>query len=253
MKQFLQRMVESYYSSSCDRSYDWAGQCVATRHPESLLDIGCGDGSRLQRYLNEKPRIYKGIEGSAVLAARAGKNGIDVSKADLNSGWPFEDTSFDTIHASQVIEHVHNTRLFLSEGLRCLKPGGELIMTSENLCSLLNLSAMILGYTPFSLINACGWYSGNPLGLHAGEAFSEHAQLELPPLDDPAFSGVSGHNRVLSVSQAREMLEKTGFVDIDVRSIGLMPLSEWMGRPLEKIMPRRGHWLLMRGRKATTS
>jgi len=29
-----------------------------------------------------------------------------------------------------------------------------------------NLGAVLLGYTPFTLANCCGWILGNPLGLH---------------------------------------------------------------------------------------
>ena len=120
-------------------------------------------------------------------------------------------------------------------------------MTSENLCSFLNLSAMVLGYTPFSLLAVGGWYLGNPLGLHHGK--DVHAETPGVPMDDPAYSGIMGHNRVLSVPQARELLHKIGFTNIQVRSIGLMPLPGWIGRPLEKLLTRRGHWLLIRAEK----
>ena len=33
----------------------------------------------------------------------------------------------------QIIEHIHNTRLYLTEVLRVLAPGGTMVMTSENL------------------------------------------------------------------------------------------------------------------------
>src|ERR1035437_7320585 len=70
------------------------------------------------------------------------------------------------------------------EAFRVSKPGGTAIVTSENLCSLLNCLALFLGYTPFSLMQTCGRYLGNPLGLHYNETLAEPL-----PLDHPAFSG----------------------------------------------------------------
>jgi len=166
---------------------------------------------------------------------------------DLNGVWPYADHAFDVVHCAQVIEHLHNTRLFVQECLRVLKPGGTTFITSENLTSFLNLGAMALGYTPFTLMRCCGWYLGNPLGLH----YQEHVEEGLP-ITDPAFAGVTGHVRALGVLQAQELFEKIGF-KASVSSIGLMPLPNWLGRSLERLMPRRGHLLLIEAQKPMTS
>jgi SAM-dependent methyltransferase len=163
---------------------------------------------------------------------------------DLNGPWPHEDNTFDVVHCAQVIEHLHNTRLFAHELLRVLKPGGTALVTSENLTSFLNLGAMALGYTPFTLMRVCGWYLGNPLGLHYGEHVDESVALT-----DPAYSGVTGHVRALSVLQAQELFERIGFADVQASSLGLMPLPDWLGRPLEPWLTRRGHLLLIEGKK----
>jgi SAM-dependent methyltransferase len=150
---------------------------------------------------------------------------------------------FDVVHSAFLIEHLHHTRLFLMETFRVLKPGGTAVITTENLCSLLNWGALTLGYTPFSLVHCCGWYLGNPFGLHYHEKWSEHM-----PVHDPAFPGVNGHVRVLSVDQARELCEKVGF-KAEVTSICLLPLTNWMSRPLERFFYRRGHFLLIKAVK----
>lgn len=165
--------------------------------------------------------------------------------ADLNGIWPYQDNTFDVVHSAQVIEHLHNTRLFASEMFRVLRPGGTAVVASENLTSFLNLGAMLLGYTPFTLMRVCGWYLGNPLGLHYGETDEEGV-----PMTDPAFAGVTGHIRALSVLQAEELFARIGF-EAHVRSIGLMPIPEWLGRHFEKLMPRRGHFLIVEARKPT--
>lgn len=247
MRRFIQNAVYTYFRTSGDASYDWAGETIAAAKPNRLLDVGCGDGARLFKYLKHSPAEFYGVEGSPKEAARARERKIQITTFDLNGKWSYPNNFFDAIHSSQVIEHVHNTRLFLAETYRVLAPGGLMVMTSENLTSFLNLSAMLCGFTPFSLLAVGGWYLGNPLGLHYGKEV--HAETPDVPMDDPAYSGIMGHNRVLSVLQARDLLQRLGFTEIEVRSIGLMPLPGWLGRPLENLLTRRGHWLLIKARK----
>jgi SAM-dependent methyltransferase len=247
MVKALQRMVNGAYVSSCRRCNDWSGRHVAEARPHALLDVGCGDGSFLFNYLNYKPELFCGVEAAPELMKKASARGVDVQAFDLNGVWPYKDNTFDVVHCSQVIEHLHNTRLFGHEILRVLKPGGHAYLTSENLTSFLNTGAMILGYTPFTLMRCCGWFIGNPLGLHSGEHIPEGV-----PMTDPAFAGVTGHVRALSVVQAQELFERIGFSDVRVSSIGLMPLPDWLGRMLEPVMARRGHLLLIEARKPQT-
>jgi SAM-dependent methyltransferase len=250
MRRFLQKTVVDAYFSSSDRCEWQAARTIASKRPASLLDVGCGPGNeRLTSAFSVKPALYCGVEAHPELAEKARQKGLTVSSFDLNGLWPYDNETFDAVHCTQVIEHVHNTRLFLHEMYRVTRPNGHVVLTSENLCSLLNLGAMALGYTPFSLMKTCGWYVGNPLGLHYQESFEEHDAIRLPPLHDPAFSGITGHIRVLSALQAQELLTKTGFVNVEVTTLGLMPLPSFCFRFLEPLMKRRGHWLLMHAQK----
>lgn len=239
----IQASVARQRVSGIERCNSWAGQSVVDLGPDSLVDIGCGDGSMLFRYLKKIPAEFYGVEGAPPLKEQAEKRGLKVFSYDLNGRWPFEDGKFDVVFSSQVIEHVHNTRLFVEEAYRTLKPGGVAIITSENLCSLLNCIALCLGYTPFSLMQTCGRYLGNPLGLHYHEITTEPL-----PIDHPAFAGVSGHIRVLTVRQAKELFTLAGF-EVNARSISILPLPDSISRLLERLTPNRGHYLLIRARK----
>jgi SAM-dependent methyltransferase len=246
-KNFLLRWLHAYgdrqRALGINRCNDWAGQAAAELSPNSLLDVGCGDGGMLFRYLKKIPGEFYGVEGAPLRKAQAEGRGLKVFSYDVNGRWPFEDNKFDVVFSSQVIEHLHNTRLFVEEIYRVLKPGGTAIVTSENLCSLLNCIALCLGYTPFSLMQTCGHFLGNPLGLHYREPIEEPL-----PIDHPAFAGVSGHIRVLTVRQAKELFTLTGF-DTQARSVSILPLPDSLSRMLERITPNRGHYLLIRARK----
>ena len=226
-----------------NRCNDWAGQSAADLNPQTLLDVGCGDGGMLFRYFKTVPKEFYGVEGAPALKAAAEARGIKVASFDLNGRWPYEDNKFDVVFSNQVIEHLHNCRLFAEEAFRVLKPGGTAIIATENLCSLLNWLALSLGYTPFSLMQTCGRYLGNPLGLHYQEPLAEPL-----PVDHPAFAGVSGHIRVLTVRQAQELFTQAGF-ETEARSISILPLPDGLSRMLEGVIKNRGHYLMIKARK----
>ena len=243
----LQRTLAHDRKASCDRCYQWGGELVERLKPKTLLDVGCGDGSALFKFLKHQPDLFCGIEGAPALRPLAEARGIKTMDADLNGVWPYADNTFDVVHSAQVIEHLHNTRLFVNEAFRVLKPGGTAVISSENLTSLLNLGAMVLGYTPFSLMATCGTYIGNPLGLHYGEAHEDSV-----PITHPAYAGITGHVRVLAALQAKELFERAGF-QVKVGSMGLMPIPDVIGKHLETVMSRRGHFLTVEGRKPTNA
>src|SRR5690242_1771863 len=117
----LQQTVSKAYLRSCERCNDWSGKQVASLRPQSLLDVGCADGSFLFRYLDYKPDSFHGIEASSSLRRQAEARGIKVTAVDLNGVWPYPDNTFEVVHCAQVIEHLHNTRLFVQEMRRVLK------------------------------------------------------------------------------------------------------------------------------------
>ena len=239
----LQDSVARSRHAGIGRCNDWAGNLAAELKPGSILDVGCGDGNVLFSYFKQVPREFHGVEGAPDLKAKAEARGIKVSSFDLNGRWPYADNQFDVVFSNQVIEHLHNCRLFAAEAFRVLKPGGTAVIATENLSSLLNWLALTLGYTPFSLMQTCGRYLGNPLGLHYNETLDEPL-----PLDHPAFSGVSGHVRVLTVRQAKELFELVGF-EAEVRSISILPLPDGLSRMLEGVIKNRGHYLMIKARK----
>ena len=72
------------------------------------------------------------------------------TNAELNDSLPFENERFDVIIASQVIEHIPNTDIFVKEIYRILAPGGYAIVSTPNLAAAYEILWLILGLQPFT-------------------------------------------------------------------------------------------------------
>ncbi len=94
-----------------------------------LLDLGCGTGALFQQVARQADSSF-GIDVSGVAVANSRKR---VSNAGLALAsvmdLPFRDGVFNTLIASEVLEHLPEDRKALSEWQRVLAPGGRLIVT----------------------------------------------------------------------------------------------------------------------------
>jgi SAM-dependent methyltransferase len=86
-----------------------------------LLDVGCGNRPYREIFADRLTR-YVGVDRDR----RGGRP--DVAAAAL--ALPFADGRFDTVLATQVLEHVPEPRRLLAEAARVLAPGGHLVLTA---------------------------------------------------------------------------------------------------------------------------
>ncbi len=92
-----------------------------------LLDVGCGAGNMLH-HLSRYGQV-KGLEIDPRPVAVARQRGYDVDQGDATQGLVFDEASFDTVTALDVIEHNEDDMSILREMFRVLKPGGHAVIT----------------------------------------------------------------------------------------------------------------------------
>ena len=102
------------------------------------LDIGCGGGI-LSEPMSRLGAIVTGIDASEMAiqsaVAHSRKSRLDIDFKCMSTGDLIKsslDNQFDIIIASEVIEHVSNRALFLSDIAKLCKPGGLVVFTTIN-------------------------------------------------------------------------------------------------------------------------
>lgn len=109
--------------------------------PATVLDFGVGQGQferLLERFPNKVAADFFPYQDADVIC-------------DLTKPLPFSDSTFDVIIASNVFEHLPNTREVLEECSRVLKPGGRIIGMIPFLLGVHQEPYDFHRYTPFML------------------------------------------------------------------------------------------------------
>jgi len=99
----------------------------------STLDISCKKGEILQTLKSQGFTV----RGTNFAEDTEAVDGILIDRGvDLLKGLPYATESFDVVLLVEVIEHLENHRVAISEVARVLKPGGVLILTTPNVMRL---------------------------------------------------------------------------------------------------------------------
>lgn len=115
-----------------------------------ILNLGCGE----QTYGDVRVDIYR---SKANLLA------------DVEKSLPFKDNVFDEVYSRHFFEHLRNSSSVLGEMVRVLKPGGRLVLITDN-----------AAYIPFHLHPkfGSGFHSWN--GYHGVSPVDKHFSLYTP-------------------------------------------------------------------------
>ena len=122
-----------------------------------LLDLGCSEGP-YRTLFEERVERYIGLEyPPAILEKRPDLwDVLYIAKRTIEvfgdgTSLPFADGSFDTVLATEVLEHLPTPDLAVAEAARILKPGGKLLVTVPFCQPLHELPGDYYRFTPASL------------------------------------------------------------------------------------------------------
>ncbi len=103
-----------------------------------VLDLGCGDGTHSAPLAKRGVQVW-GVDPSPIALKRFQERGIEGLHCvgGMGEKLPFPDAYFDAAILVSVIEHLENPSPTLSEVRRVLRPGGELVVTTDGLYTYL--------------------------------------------------------------------------------------------------------------------
>jgi SAM-dependent methyltransferase len=100
---------------------------------KSVLDCGCGDGSKLDKIIDQSVAKGSGIDltESAIKKARNNYKKYNFKIGSVEN-LPFNDNCFDFVYSSYVLEHVENPEKVINEMIRVLNVNGMLGIICPN-------------------------------------------------------------------------------------------------------------------------
>jgi len=105
---------------------------LVPKNSESVLDVGCGS-AWVAKAFQKSSTFLCSLDISSVNPRKAlerypSPNHVGVAADTYHL--PFANNSFDTIIASEIIEHLHDPNAFAAELLRVVKPNGTVVVST---------------------------------------------------------------------------------------------------------------------------
>ena len=217
MKLFFKNFLAGIYNSAAELNINNIISLVDSDRSAKLIDLGCDDGDITMRIAKKlQSKDITGIDIIEDELNKAKEKNIKTYKMDLNNKLEFKDESYDVINANQVIEHIADVDLFVSEVKRILKKGGYAIISTENASSWCNIFASLMGWQIFSLTNFSKYRNGigNPFSLNS---------------DSKEYSSWN-HVRIWNIRGLKDYFELLGFEVIKITGAGYFPLPAVIGK-----------------------
>ncbi len=128
-----------------------------------LLDIGCSDGVLAEQLSQRFPETH-GLDISETALAMARTRGIRTHQLNVDQKpLPFDDGYFSAITCLDLVEHVFEPRVLVSEIARVLAPGGSLYIAFPNMRYLLHIKQLLAGRFPKTSGDTAYSYDGGHL------------------------------------------------------------------------------------------
>lgn len=163
-----------------------------------LLEVGCAEGSFLQRVMQDRQAAAIGLELNEQAVALARQSGLDVRAQLIESFAATQEALFDFVCAFQVLEHVSNPREFLAACLKVTKPGGRVVLGVPNEDSFLKYEWTLLNMPPHHVsIWRPGTFERLATKLHVSIESMQREPL-APYHIDQYLAAYAGHYRAKS-------------------------------------------------------
>lgn len=174
----------------------------ALKNKKTFLDAGCGNGKFMLALRQIRPDlILKGVDYSRREVMEAKKHGLAVSQMNFEEGIKLKSNSFDIVYAGEIIEHLYNPDLFLSEINRILKKDGYVIITTPNLLAWFNRILALCGIQPLFL-------EPSTKSKLVGSGILARLKKESTPV---------GHVRIFTLQALKDLLAMNGFSIINIK------------------------------------
>lgn len=133
----IQSAVNNYWSSfsQTNQFHHSATLELLSPPPLKILECGSGDGLFLSS-LEGRGYECKGLDISSIAVEKANRKGVKTQVYDFGSNsLPYPDSSFDTVLALEVLEHLYDPQHLLREMYRVTKD--DIIISTPNFCSFI--------------------------------------------------------------------------------------------------------------------
>ena len=213
----------------------------------TVLDLGCGDGQKTILYQKKiGTKLMVGADGVRARLQAAKVRGVTQTVSlNIESEWPLPDKYFDAVISNQVIEHIFDIDHFLTESYRILKPGGYMVVSTENLASWHNIFALVLGWQDFSHHILKISHVTNPLSPHFEKKTASWSKEDNSSVDDSAYP----HIKILTYKSLIKIFQAYNFIFEKGGGAGYYPLFGNFSRIISKFDPIHSHFISARFKK----
>ncbi|KUN28784.1 SAM-dependent methyltransferase [Streptomyces antibioticus] len=189
---------------------------LRTRPAQTILDIGCGDGTAAATAAPLLPGHHLvGVDWSQDALRRARTRIPYAVRGELTGGGlPFGTGSVDAVLFSEVVEHLVDPDAAMDEIRRVLRPGGHLMLSTPNLAAWYNRALLLAGVQP---------------------VFSE---VSLRAIHGRPGREVVGHLRLYTARALREFVAAAGFTVVRLEGAPFHGVPRPL-RPLDRLACRR--------------
>ena len=217
------------------------------RAPQSvLLDCGCGDGGWTSTLVGPvQPRLVIGMDvlpGSLKNLVRS-NGGIRSVCAELNHPFPIRDGIIDVVVSDQVIEHLIDLDMFVSEIYRILRPGGVAVISTENLAAAHNILALLLGVQP-----STGPHLSTRVAIGCHPVVND---LDAHYQRHPAIEQMPPHTKVIAYRSLAALFRAHGFHVHSLWGTGFFPFPHGLARCLARCLPWYAAFVTVKAVKPT--